>query len=171
MHSFTQSSIFWQRWERDSCSGFHRPRLSSIAADRWHWRRKAVCGWLRGRRWLPNEPMWGGEGEKKKKSFLSGSNRQAQFNSSVLDYLELSVTQVKGEQTKTCSQAPVDPRGTVWQHKYTLQLKSRIGNEKGCGAQCSLHNVAAKLIHNWEVLVQFIAQKALTKCSWMLLHC
>lgn len=36
-----------------------------------------------------------GGGEKK--IFLSGSNRQAQFNSSVLDYLELSVTQVKGD--------------------------------------------------------------------------
>lgn len=51
--------------------------------------------------------------KKKKKSFLSGSKRQAHLNSSVLDYLELSVAQVEEEQTKTCFQAPVDPPSTV----------------------------------------------------------
>lgn len=49
----------------ESCSAFHRPRPSFIAVDRWQWRRRAVCGWLCGWRWLPNEPVC-----KKKKNIL-----------------------------------------------------------------------------------------------------
>ena len=30
---------------------------------------------------------------------------------------------------------------------------------------------AEREMNNWDVLVQFIAQTALTKCTWMLLRC